>query len=75
MNQTLRGRVPSIPKKQTERRRALTFAMSELDFRREMTEELGPATDNPEYAMWQVRALRFAISVLRKPHFPVSPLI
>ncbi len=66
---------PPAPAPQTERRRALQFAMSELDTSRELIEEMAPATDNPEYMMWKVRALRFAIATLRKPHFPVSPLI
>jgi len=68
MNHALRAQ-------QTERRRALLFAMSELDAARVLIEEMAPATDNPEYMLWKARALRFAIATLRKPHFPVSPLI
>lgn len=66
---------PKPPKPLSERRRALAYAIEELNFRREMLAELAPATDNYEYMMWKVAALERAIAELQKPYFEVSPLI
>ena len=62
-------------KPQNERRRALEYAIDELNFRQGLLVEMAPATDNPEYMMWKVRALQLATAALRRPHFEVSPFV
>lgn len=55
--------------------REVAYAVSELHFRRDLLLELAPASENPAFLMWRVRALEAAVAALRRPRFDINPFV
>jgi hypothetical protein len=55
--------------------RELLYVVGTLRRKKRQVESMGPATDDPELARFEVRAIDNAIAVLERPRLPLSPFV
>lgn len=51
------------------------FLKSVLEAKRRLLETIGPATESPELARWQIDILNRAIAALEGPRFEINPFV
>jgi hypothetical protein len=51
------------------------YALQVLQQKRSMVQVVGPATDRPELARWQLEALDAVVAYLTRPRFSINPFV